>query len=618
MACAIFRCRSARATWSFWGCVTLRFSDSTIEAAYEKSQSSRLVASGFMYSCLFGGILACHSLVDAGELEGQELLTTLQIALPSAMLVFVVYFAVRFSTRNHNMNTVDELLALMSCLLLSVSLALLRPLRLIFQELDDFWLETSVSQILCLLLTLQVPVKSTSAMFLQLASVLIVFQSDGFGWSFALICCVAVFLYLEVRKGEQLRRAAFLSRHQHQDLARHWKQKEAEAKNNMTLARAMQNLAGRRCDLIVILDSELKVWQSTALLDIFFKQDMQDVHFADLLLEDDKGPFLALVQRIREHKAGESLPLAFPRGRANVILEYAGCEDDRFVMSILLDEYADQVYRSNHQDVFIAGLVLKGGVGLPLKSWEPVYKTNSTSDVTAVSQRPSSHFGQASPADDDSLCYSHSEDHTVKSSRKSWEILSDEASTLRLWPPPKVMVDKEVQVAEKDISPKAPSRPALPRPPGVPPRLSRSCSSRSNRSDSCSSSQQAPDNSTLRLTAPSFQLTSKACIFASIGWLLQHWNFAYKRVQCCPMHSALAVAKALLKSHAKERCNPLWSCFMGWQCVFCTAMNHETAKCCDLCGTCRPAEALAAESNTCSTSMAPTEGSGDEHRPIQL
>ena len=31
-------------------------------------------------------------------------------------------------------------------------------------------------------------------------------------------------------------------------------------------------------------------------------EDMQDVHFADLLLEDDKGPFLALVQRIREHK----------------------------------------------------------------------------------------------------------------------------------------------------------------------------------------------------------------------------------------------------------------------------------------------------------------------------
>ena len=39
-------------------------------------------------------------------------------------------------------------------------------------------------------------------------------------------------------------------------------------------------------------------------------------------------------------------------------------------------------------------------------------------------------------------------------SARGWEILSDEASTLRLWPPPKVMVDKEARVSDLSLVPR--------------------------------------------------------------------------------------------------------------------------------------------------------------------
>ncbi|CAE7831577.1 unnamed protein product [Symbiodinium necroappetens] len=91
----------------------------------------------------------------------------------------------------------------------------------------------------------------------------------------------------------------------------------------------------------------------------------------------------------------------------------------------------------------------------------------------------------------------------------------------------------------------------------------------------------------VRFTAPCWPQTRPACVSTSLIWLFKHWNFSYLRAQCCPFHAALAVALGTLKAKKKDCCNPLWSPFTGWQCDFCTAMNHENSEHCDLCGSAR-------------------------------
>ena len=39
-----------------------------------------------------------------------------------------------------------------------------------------------------------------------------------------------------------------------------------------------------------------------------------------------------------------------------------------------------------------------------------------------------------------------------------------------------------------------------------------------------------------RLIAPAHNGTSDVCLTTSLNWLMQHWNFSFKRVHCCPMH----------------------------------------------------------------------------------
>ncbi|CAJ1352876.1 unnamed protein product, partial [Effrenium voratum] len=498
-----------------WCWLTLAFPDQPLEAAYSRKNHG-VVSAGFVVSIIFAGILAAHLWSAEDDTEDP-----MEIALPSTMmLVFSLYFGARMCIFRRELPYADELLALLCCLLQSVSLVVLQPLRM---PCAEGWLELPTTQILCLLLVLQVPLRATTWLVLLLASMVGISLSGVCGGSaLSLMGVASLLLYGEVRRGERLRRATFLCRHQRQELSADWKAQNAEAKSNMALARALQTLAGRRCDVVVILDADLKVWRPTQLQEIFFQQD--------------RGPFMSMVQRVREHKAGESLPLTLPSGCATTILEYAGFDDDRFVMSILLHDYGDQVY------LWDVAENRKCGLGLPARSWEPTDTKRPSSQPESISEE-TAFCG-------DSLCYSQSE--SAISTRRSDR--GDNGASV------KVMVDKAVQA-------EGCSRQSLPRPPRaprVPPLPRPSLSQQSSQSSECGSGSEAVvTSSPNRLIAPAHNGTSDVCLTTSLNWLMQHWNFSFKRVHCCPMHAAIAVAKALLKFQQKKSCNALWSCFTG-------------------------------------------------------
>jgi len=579
-----------------------------LEAAYVICQADRIAASG-VWSCAFAtAILASHAMVDAADETGTNetiSLSTLQTTLPCVMLGLTLYFGVRSWRRFKNFP--DETLAAISGLLLILGMDLLTPIRFaaLRQEFGAqpsynsyIWMEQTISQILSMLIVLWIPLRSRTAGLLLLTSIAIVYWSNGLDLPVVLMSIAGILLYGGTCKSEHLSRLAFMSLQQQKELTNLVQQKEANAKSNMALARSLQSLAGRRCDLVVILDANLAVWRPTPLQDMFFKQDMQVVLLPDLLPVSEQEMFFSLVRRVSQHKSVEAMALTLPQGRAKVILEYAGCEEDRFVMSILLDENADQVFNLDDPRMLSIG------------GWKL-----GENDTARLSGKAMSQAG--SLRDDDSLCYSASEDPT-RSSKKSLDFISDTtASVIQKLKPP--MVDREVQVIEGDLEAMPPSSGIWSgRPPPLPLGMvkPRSCGSsqsssysQQGRSRSCSKSSSRahspklplnrvspkgedhdlmPNLPLMRLTAPLYQPTSKPCMETSMLWLLQHWNFRYVTSHCCPRHAAIAVAMRLIKSHKKDVCNPLWSPFTGWQCEFCSAMNHQQSAICDLCGSSRP------------------------------
>lgn len=216
----------------------------------------------------------------------------------------------------------------------------------------------------------------------------------------------------------------------------------------------------------------------------------------------------------------------------------------------------------------------------------------------AIGEVASEH---GSPEDTESLCYSTSDDPAKGSKKSSLDWLSDAGSRVMGQKP--AAIDKEVQVQESELQPMS-QKSTRGRPPLLPENSdsNSSISSASSFAPSCPSpmlrrrtrkrrssrNSQLPqadkDEGPLRLTAPFYKPSSKACIDTSAEWLLHHWNFHYHSSCCCPRHAALMLAADLWRNNKKDACNPLWSPFTGWQCGFCTAMNHEESMICDLCG----------------------------------
>lgn len=606
---------------SFWRFTSPCYKDPALESAYASSQADRIAASGAWSSAFATGILACHALPMlevTNAMQASEMiisLSLLQTVLPCAMFCFTLYFGVRAWVKFKIVP--DEVLAAMSGLLLIGGMVLLSPLRFaaVRQDLQFSaectgckcescsWMETLISQVLSFLIVLWMPLRSRTVALLLLSSLTIVYLSDGLGKALASMSLASLLLYGGARRAEHLSRLGFKSLHEQKELTTLLQEKEGQAKSNMALARSLQSLAGRRCDLVVILDANLAVWRPTPLQDMFFKQDMQQVLLTDVLPVSEQEMFLSLVRRVSEHKSAEALAITLPQGRAKVILEYAGCEEDRFVMSILLDENADQVF--NVDDTLIQTIA----------GWK--FGEND------MMQRERSNGKAASQAGslDESLCYSASE--PGKSSKKSSAIIdfmSETASGITRLKPP--MVDKEVQVVDSELEEEGAKKihetPSTGRPPPLPLNQVRPCSSSASsgsfrsppvraRSRSKGSSRGVsslkrsanpntpegdpellPNLPMMKLTAPFYDSTSRPCIDTSMLWLLQHWNFSYATVDCCPRHAAMQIAVRLLKSHKKDACNPLWSPFTGWQCELCTGMNHEQSVICDLCGSSRP------------------------------
>jgi len=65
---------------------------------------------------------------------------------------------------------------------------------------------------------------------------------------------------------------------------------------------------------------------------------------------------------------------------------------------------------------------------------------------------------------------------------------------------------------------------------------------------------------------------------------MMHWNLAYNKNVCCPLHAVLKVTTAAVRKLNRRKCNPLWAPFAGWSCTGCTCTNPNTLKACAICG----------------------------------
>ncbi|CAE7260166.1 unnamed protein product [Symbiodinium natans] len=551
------------------------------------------------------------------QLHVELLLEDVALLVAVVFGVLALYFLGRGCTRCRPQSFLgilrDELMGAGALILLIACASFLDPVgRSVVPEQEDHGLARShkfasvalaLTQLLVLLVVAAVPLRLSILAMVLLSTVplSILLDEDGFGCQ--LIGIALPFIYLSSRSREITSRQEFNYSCQCQEMAMHLQEKEIEAKSNMTLARGMQSLAGRRSDMVLILTSNLEVWCSTALQDLFFQQEMDGRSFLDVLPLHQHELFLSAVSRVKEHKSAESLPVTLTRGYAKIILEYAGSEEARYVMSILLDEAEDEAFRYDQ----CAPLRISSARG-----YDPSRNPDSEG---ASSSRQRASFSKATDSEDDSLCYSASLVKCMDEIDRN----SDATTRFRRLEPDERSIkakcrDSEVQVnlVSLDLASQAtqtdlhfledepicsmcmrgrPPRPKKDALHPVPKQRSRSrCSSRSDSSDGSAAEggrrtkRLVPASGSLRVTTPCWPETRPACVSTSVMWLCKHWNFSYLSVQCCPFHAALGVAFETLKTQKKDPCNPLWSPFTGWQCDFCTAMNHRNSEQCDLCG----------------------------------
>jgi len=354
------------------------------------------------------------------------------LVVASILAALACYFMARGCNRcrpgSFSRIVLDELIGALAFFLVLLSASIWDPVRraVVLQEEEPSWsVSTSrtvasaalaLSQLLALLMVATVPLRSSIFALVLLSTVPLNLMLDEDGLGLRLVCFALPFIYLCSRSRELTSRQRFAYQCRSEDLALTLREKEREAKSNMTLARGMQSLAGRRSDMVLILTSRLEVWRSTALQDLFFKQDMDGCCFLDILPPHEHDKFLTTARRVREHKSGESMPLTLPRGYAKIILEYAGNEDDRYVMSILLDESADEAFRHDQ----CAPLRISSS-----KGYDVTRKIDTSSDGGSSGRKRYS-LGKVievmeGASESDSLCYSSSQ---IKSSLEEIETAS--------------------------------------------------------------------------------------------------------------------------------------------------------------------------------------------------
>lgn len=82
--------------------------------------------------------------------------------------------------------------------------------------------------------------------------------------------------------------------------------------------------------------------------------------------------------------------------------------------------------------------------------------------------------------------------------------------------------------------------------------------------------------------------TSTETCMRSILCLIKFMNLPRSDVFCCPWHSTFDVLGKLLETSKSERCDPLWSPNVDWQCRACSGMNSEFGNECGLCQAPKP------------------------------
>jgi len=638
---------SAR-TWCF-RCVaffTLRFPDPSKERSFLQNRAPS-VAFGASRCCILAAILLVVQRAVDVRSKPPALLASLGepgIVAACCFASLAFFFAWNSCTRSSGFCKVaiDEVLAALAGLFVLLAMSSWSPLLELSavlphedEVLSDEALQWAsvrlgLSLVLALLLLATMPLRSSIFSSLLIVAVVLSHMLDDLGIAFKVTCMAVPFLYALSRSRENTSRQRHCFACHCEELAMALEEKEREARSNMTLARGMQSLAGRRCDMVLVLTSQLAVWRSTALQDLFFKQDMDGTSILDVLPAHEHGPFMTMAQRVREHKAGESMPLTLPRGYAKIILEYAGNEEDRYVMSVLLDESSDDAFRNDA----CAPLRISSSKGYdPSKrAVDTLSEASSRSSVRLM--MPLSQLGKVPEdvdIDADSLAYSVSlkrsmeaEDVSDVGTFTTMQELASEwdfgirrkgcEAEVQVGADLCDLVDQstqtDLQFVRDELTCSRCKRARPPRPPreSLPvQRRSPSRGSLSSRSSGGSShvesdlgttqNDSAPPKLTFRLTAPCWPETGNACLATSIMWLIKHWNFGYLAIQCCPYHAALGIAFQTLKRKKKDCCNPLWSPFTGWQCEFCTAMNHPDSNFCDLCATARGQHPLSAESS---------------------
>lgn len=79
---------------------------------------------------------------------------------------------------------------------------------------------------------------------------------------------------------------------------------------------------------------------------------------------------------------------------------------------------------------------------------------------------------------------------------------------------------------------------------------------------------------------------SNTSLALSLEWTLKHWNMPLMPDSCCPFHSMIRVALAVMRHHAASACEPEWKTLSGWQCASCRCWNHWSVTRCDMCSEC--------------------------------
>lgn len=89
--------------------------------------------------------------------------------------------------------------------------------------------------------------------------------------------------------------------------------------------------------------------------------------------------------------------------------------------------------------------------------------------------------------------------------------------------------------------------------------------------------------SSSRIMASSLSATELRNCYSSLEFCLKRWNLSYDRSACCPFHVAVKVCSIATKKLERQRCNPLWSPFLGWSCDVCACVNKVEEASCPMC-----------------------------------